>query len=131
MRDLVIHQAEDTFFKFPKITFDGNTGQCKIEGEAFMDNPKLFFKPVNEWLNDFSNDYKLESITLSISLTYYNTSCSKSLYDLILHLKKIQDNGLKTVHVKWFYKSDDFEMEDDIMDVKAESGLNIEMISYD
>jgi len=131
MRDLLIQQAHDTFFKFPKINFDGSSGNCSIEGEAFMDNPKLFFKPITEWFVDFKNDYKLQEVTLSINLTYYNTSCSKSLYDLIVNLKKIQESGHKTVLVKWYYKSDDFEMEDDIMDVKAESGMVIEMIAYD
>lgn len=124
MRDLVIKKEKKEFYTFPEINFNVDSGMCSIEGESFMENAKEFYKPVNEWLIEFNKENPKTKITLKIELSYYNTSSSKAIFELFYLLQKFQEKGAD-VEIYWFYNLDDKEMEEDIMDLQLETGIDI------
>jgi len=124
MRDLVIKKEKKEFYTFPDVNFNVDTGVCSIEGESFMENAKEFYEPINEWLIEFNKENPKTKITLKIELSYYNTSSSKAIFELFYILQKFQDKG-SDVEIYWFYNQDDKEMEEDIMDLQLETGIDI------
>jgi hypothetical protein len=128
MKDLIIKLKNESFFRNPEVVLDGKTGNCSISGESFMEDVDDFFAPIFKWFNEFQSDNQLYSITINIHLTYFNTSSSKALFDMMLILKKIKDTGKKII-VNWHCDADDFEMEDDIIDITIDSGLDINLLS--
>lgn len=124
MRDLVIKKEKKEFYTFPEVNFNVDSGMCSIEGESFMENAKEFYKPVNEWLIEFNKENPKTKITLKIELSYYNTSSSKAIFELFYLLQKFQEKGAD-VEIYWFYNLDDKEMEEDIMDLQLETGIDI------
>jgi hypothetical protein len=128
MRDLIIEKQKKEFYTFPEIYFDAATGICEIEGESFMENAKEFYQPLFDWLNEFHQKESRQKLEMNINLSYYNTSSSKSLYQLIFQLKGFSDGG-QPIEINWKYNSIDREMEDDIMDLQIETGISINMIS--
>lgn len=128
MRDLVLEKQKKEFYTFPDVNFNADNGECRIEGESFMENAKEFYQPIFDWLDEFHKTDSGSTLQMNINLSYYNTSSSKALYKLIHQLKEFSEDGRK-VEINWRYASSDREMEDDIMDLQIETGININMIS--
>lgn len=120
---------EEDFYTSPSINFNVETGICIIEGESYMEDSIEFYEPVFDWFTDFFEIETDKTLTFVLKLTYYNTSSSKIIFDLLLLLQEYEEDG-KSVKVEWHYKSNDLEIEDDIMDMKIETGIEIEMKPY-
>jgi len=127
MESLIKDKTEENFFTFPIVNFDGETGDCSLTGESFIENTTEYFGELFEWLKEYAEEGG--DIQFSINLTYFNTSSSKALFSLVSLLKELQDNGTE-VTLEWHYQESDFEMEDDIMDYKFETGMEIDMKAY-
>jgi hypothetical protein len=67
-------------------------------------------------------------LSLDIKLTYFNTSSSKFVLDLIRMLRKYQLMG-GVVTVRWFLRQSDEDMQEEIEDFTAVTGLKIQIIS--
>ncbi len=127
MDNLLIKEEENNFFCSPKIDFNAANGECSISGESFIENTVEFYCPVFEWIKNFFSETPDATMKLSLDFSYYNTSSSKALYDLLFLLKKGTENGA-TVKIIWKIPEDDFEMEDDVIDIISETGLNIDIV---
>jgi hypothetical protein len=125
MENIVLHEVDDAPF-FPAVSFDAEKGVCEISGESYMEETFKFYAPLQDWLRKFfeNEDKPLE---FNFRLTYFNTSSSRQILDLLEILKKEMQNGAD-VKIKWYYDSDDPDMEDEIEDFKIETGLSIELI---
>lgn len=128
MENLRIKKKEGSLFLYPDIDFDAETGICIIEGESFMEDTHEFFDPIFDWISKYKESIYFEQINMQINLSYYNTSSSKLLSELLLFLLQIKNEG-KNVRIQWFYSLDNTEMEDDIYDLSTETGCPIEMIA--
>ena len=64
------------------------------------------------------------AITFNFKLTYFNTSSSRQILDIIDTLKKYQQDG-GDVQINWFYDPDDPDMCDEVEDFKVETGMEI------
>ncbi len=111
----------------PNVEFNAETGNCTISGEAFMEQPYSFYKPLFSWVELYIKEVK-KPLSLDIKLTYFNTSSSKFVLDLIRMLRKYQLMG-GVVTVRWFLRQSDEDMQEEIEDFTAVTGLKIQIIS--
>jgi hypothetical protein len=93
----------------PEVILDPK-GNIKLTGRLIPENAEDFFKPIEEWINDyFKNPSDITYV--EIRLEYINSTCTKYLLDIIhkitcIHLKK---NKKKFV-INWYYKDEDEDM---------------------
>ena len=105
MSNLVI----DDSIKTPFITFTFNSGMLEIKGKSIPENSLEFYRPVFEWLDNYSLS-PAPSTVMKVSLDYFNTSSSKCLLDIFRRLETINLSGKSTVTVQWYYDADDEDM---------------------
>jgi SiaC family regulatory phosphoprotein len=99
MEDLFI-QGTDSL---PNISFRCN-GELKITGRALPEDANSFFRPILDWLREFSAD----EVNIEFNLDYFNTSVSKQILDMF---KIIEGNPAnKAIKIKWMYEDGDEEM---------------------
>ncbi len=125
LEDIVIEGSHKNFFT-PNVNFSVKTGICEISGESFLENTVEFYQPLIDWLKVYTTEVK-KPIALIIKLTYYNTSTSRCLLDILNILKEYEDNGGDVV-VNWHYDENDIDMEEDIEDYMIDTGLQINLI---
>lgn len=94
--------------KTPSIRFDAEQGIVEIRGRSIPENSTEFFKPLVDWLDQYSeNPAKVTNV--NIHLEYFNTSSSKCILDLFKKLEAIH-KAKNEVIVNWYYEEDDEDM---------------------
>ncbi|MBN2486418.1 MAG: DUF1987 domain-containing protein [Bacteroidales bacterium] len=79
-------------------------GKVKIEGRALPEDAVRFFKPVLQWIDQFSGSL----ISVDINLEYYNTSVSKQIHDFFNILNRKPE--ATSINITWHYEEGDDEM---------------------
>jgi hypothetical protein len=115
--------------KTPTIKFDDQSGVLLIKGRSIPENSIDFYKPLIEWLDNYSIQPK-EETEMHMQLEYFNTSSSKCILDVFKKLEAIKKAG-KGVMVKWHYEEDDEDMLEAGEDYEAIIDLQFEMIKVD
>ena len=105
MRTLVINEDEST----PKIVLDKENNKFEIEGISLPEDVFTFYSPVFEWIQDYLKEPNLSS-ELNIKLSYFNTSSSKVILDILSLFDELVNKGL-LVTTSWHY----LEMDDDML----------------
>ncbi|MBQ9212960.1 MAG: DUF1987 domain-containing protein [Bacteroidales bacterium] len=126
MEDIHIQASKEVYIQ-PKVDFILSEGKCVIEGESFLEETAKFYTPLIEWIREYPTYGS--KIDFTFSLTYFNTSTSKWILMMLSELKKLENSGLE-VNVTWYYHEDDLDMRDDIGDYMADTGLNINLVSF-
>ena len=94
--------------KTPAVSFYAETGVIEIKGRSIPENSIEFYRPLVEWLEDYSkNPQKLT--TVNIQLEYFNTSSSKCILDVFKKLESIK-KARNDVIINWYYEEDDEDM---------------------
>lgn len=127
MKDLIIKGTKKTFFT-PTVEFIVSTGKCSITGEAYLEDTIDFFQPLYNWLHEYIDNIK-KPIIFEVRLTYFNTSASRSIFDMLFILREYVDNG-GNVTVNWYYDKDDEDILTEIEDYLHDTGLDINRIPY-
>jgi hypothetical protein len=127
MENIYIEGSHTNFF-VPTVDFSAEKGLCTISGESFLEDTIEFYDPLVQWLEEFTTQVK-NPVTFEIKLTYFNTSTSRSILDLLNVLKDYEETGGQ-VTVNWYYDEDDIDMEEDIEDYMLDTGLEINMIPF-
>ena len=94
--------------KTPYVRIDGENGVIEIKGRSIPENSVEFYKPLIEWLDNYSNS-PLESTSVNVQLEYFNTSSSKCILDIFKKLELVYKKGSK-VEINWYYEEDDEDM---------------------
>lgn len=95
--------------KTPSILFDSQSGVLEIKGRSIPENAIDFFKPLVDWLDEYSK--KTKSVTkANIQLEYFNTSSSKCILDVFKKLENINKQDNSEVIINWYYEEDDEDM---------------------
>jgi len=128
MENIIIEGSHTNFF-IPTVEFKVEEGTCLLAGESFLEDTIEFYDPLIEWLEDYTAEIK-KPLTFDIKLTYFNTSTSRSILDLLNILKDYEEDGGQ-VEINWFYDEDDIDMEEDIEDYMLDTGLEINMIPFE
>lgn len=127
MENLLINKNPDLIY-FPIVNLNYETGLCEISGESYMEETYKFYEPVINWLNKYVSEKK--TITFNFKLTYFNTSSSRFILEILDILKKHQLNGGE-VTVNWYYKKNDPDILIEINDFIEESGIEIKTLPFD
>jgi hypothetical protein len=112
MDSLIIEATEDS----PSVMFDVTTNRFSISGESRPENAGKFYTPIIDWLVKFEavlNSRKQASeninLTFQFKLDYFNSTSAKYLFDVILALKDIVNNGYN-IAIEWHYDKRDDDM---------------------
>ena len=125
MEDLVRKYSADTPY-CPEVHFNAMTGECFLKGESYMEDMYKFYKPLLSWLNIYTTEIG-QPVIFNIQLTYFNTSSSRALLDILDILKLYEDNE-GNVTVNWYYDENDPDMLDEIDDFIIEANIKINKI---
>jgi len=126
IQNLEIEGQKGTFF-VPHVKFDADTGYCLLEGESYLEDTWTFYDSLLQWLKSYTEDKK--PVNLDLKLTYFNTSSSKGILDILKFLKQYETNGGE-VTVKWYYPEDDDDNYEEAEDFREDTGLDLEIIAY-
>lgn len=102
MKVLTLDGTENT----PKVTLDKKNGIFEISGRSLLDDTAQFYKPILEWIKEYSAEPN-PGTDFTIKLEYFNTTSSKVLLDIFSALENIK--GAKIV---WCFQDDDEDMEE-------------------
>ena len=107
MESLVIVAGQKT----PSISFQADNGMLEIKGRSIPENSVEFYRPVFEWLDQYSQSPSNKT-HLTIQLEYFNTSSSKCLLDIFRKVEHLHKVSGTEVLVKWFYEEEDEDMKE-------------------
>jgi len=127
MKDLILESQNGTYIT-PAVRFIAESGVCEISGESFLEETAKFYAPIAEWLKNYTISEN-KTLIFSIKLTYFNTSTSKWILNILNILKDYEQDGNSLI-VNWYYDQDDVDMQDDIEDYELDSGLKINKIKF-
>ena len=94
--------------KTPTVNFDAGTGIVEIKGRSIPENSIEFYRPLVEWLDNYSNEPQ-NLTTVNIQLEYFNTSSSKCILDVFKKLEAIKKSRNEVI-INWYYEEDDEDM---------------------
>ncbi|TAD98927.1 MAG: DUF1987 domain-containing protein [Bacteroidetes bacterium] len=126
LENLDIEGKSSTFF-VPAVHFDAQTGICRLEGESYLENTWEFYDQLTNWLKTYIELRK--PINFNFKLTYFNTSSSKGLLDILFLLKEYEKDGGEVI-ANWYYPADDEDNYMEAQDFIADSELNMNLIAY-
>ncbi|NBC82646.1 MAG: DUF1987 domain-containing protein [Bacteroidetes bacterium] len=127
MENLMIKEIPDAPF-YPTVNFNAEKGVCEIVGESYMEETFKFFTPLLEWLKEYTTQNN-QPLTFNFKLTYFNTSSSRLILDILDILREYKEKG-NEIKVNWYYDTQDPDMEDEVEDFMIESGLEIELVKF-
>lgn len=127
MENLEIEGSHKNFF-IPSVNFNVKTGICEINGESFLEDTVEFYRHLIDWIDGYIENVK-GPLALIIKLSYFNTSTSRSILDILNLLKDYEDDGGEIV-INWHFDENDVDMEEDIDDYIIDTGLDINKIPY-
>lgn len=102
MEIIFLEGTEDT----PKILLDQKNGIYEISGRSLPEDSAEFYKPVLEWLDEYSQAPNAQTNWV-FKLEYFNTASSKLILDI---LSKLED--IPNLTVSWYFHEDDEDMEE-------------------
>lgn len=123
MENLKIEGSHGVYF-VPNVDFNATTGVCEISGEAYLADTVTFFEPLIKWLRQYMQEVR-KPLTFNIKLMYFNTSSSKSLFDILMLLRKYKVEQGGKIEINWYYNEQDLDMEESIEDYVAVVALDI------
>ena len=94
--------------KTPTVKFDAGDGVIEIKGRSIPENSIEFYKPLVEWLEEYSAT-PLDLTQVNVQLEYFNTSSSKCILDVFKKLETIH-KGKNEVIINWHYEEEDEDM---------------------
>ena len=94
--------------KTPRILLN-SSGNLEIRGKSIPENSVEFYRPVFEWLDNYSSTPNTSTQVL-VELEYFNTSSSKCILDIFRKLETLHKSGKSKVAISWMYDEDDEDM---------------------
>jgi len=92
----------------PLINFDPDQGILEMKGRSSPENSPQFYQRLMYNLDEFVENGSVD-FTANFSFEYFNTSSSKSLFDVLKRLSKLEAKGLN-VTINWHYEEGDEDM---------------------
>lgn len=128
MENLEIKGESGVYF-IPEVNLNASNGQCQISGESYLEDTDEFYNNIINWLEAYINEVK-KPLTFDFRLTYFNTSSSRSILNVLRVLKKYEDKG-GSVTVNWYYPEDDESIAEEAEDYMKDTGLKINMSAFE
>jgi len=109
----------------PFVDFNAETGKLELSGRSIPENSFEFYNPLLEWLMEYAQAPKEETV-LKVYLEYFNTSSSKYILEVLKKLKEVTKVDGAKVRVDWCYDEDDEEMMETGEDYEDVTGLEFD-----
>ncbi|MBP8823552.1 MAG: DUF1987 domain-containing protein [Flavobacteriales bacterium] len=111
----------------PEVSFDPDRGALQIAGCCIPENAEGFFRPLIARLEQYIGK-PAGHTAVRIALSYFNSSSSKYLLDLLKLLNEVHLSGAGTVDVEWLYEQDDMDMEEAGQDYRSLLELPVRLV---
>lgn len=121
MDKLFIEKTKST----PEINFDSVNNILQLTGASYPENTFEFFEKIYIWLEEYFSKLREEKVIFEFKLTYFNTSSTKSILNIINILEENYSYG-KKIYIKWYY-----DEENEILYEIAEDFLSDVEIPYE
>jgi hypothetical protein len=116
MENLFIAPTELT----PQVDFELTTGVLEISGVSRPEDVLVFFDTPLDWIQNLNLALSensllvkdLPPLKLIFNMSYYNTSSSKYLIQILKSLCKVKDYGV-SLSIEWHYEEGDEKMKED------------------
>jgi hypothetical protein len=90
----------------PEIDFRFDENVLSLRGESYPENAAAFYAPVIERLNGWLKACENVAITVEVTLTYFNSSSTKMLFNVFDALERAASAG-NQVQVNWYRDAED------------------------
>ena len=128
MENLEIKGESGVYF-IPEVKLNASTGVCEISGESYLEDTDEFYNNIINWLENYIREVN-NPITFNFKLTYFNTSSSRSILNVLRVLKKYEESG-GGITVNWYYPEDDESIAEEAEDYMKDTGLQIQMFEFE
>lgn len=105
MQVLNIKAREET----PEVILNKEDGIFSIKGKSFPEDPFFFYNPILEWVKKYAENPN-DKTELYFAITYFNTSSSKIILEIMKCFEIIKKEKNKEVLINWICYSEDEEM---------------------
>ena len=122
MDDLIIKPTDKS------LAVDISYGIFNFTGRSILTDPKLFFEPINNWVNRYLKQPAEETV-VNVKLDYIDTASTQSLYQILRQLNTVRKKGL-VMMVNWHIEDEDPEMKELGEMVEQRLGLEFNYIQY-
>lgn len=106
------------------------SGELRIEGKSFPENPIKFYEPILDWVKEFKATCP-KMVSLTLKLEYFNTSTSKLILHMLKFIEGFKKNGTSKINIVWYYYKTDEEMLESGKDYKSIIDLPFELVEYE
>jgi hypothetical protein len=83
-------------------------GRIFIMGRSIPENPGDFYRPVYDWISEYSGSH-IEKSKIDLGFEYINTSSIKWIFNILKELSTMKDVA-ENVKVTWYYEQGDEDM---------------------
>lgn len=90
----------------PEVDFRFDQNVLTLRGESYPENAAAFYAPVTEQLRTYLASCNDVSITVDVTLTYFNSSSTKMLFSVFDALDEAAASGNRVL-VNWFRDAED------------------------
>jgi len=115
-------------FLSPDISLNPLSGECTLSGRSLMSNPRLFYNPVFDWLDEYEHSNSIE-LNWHIHITYFNSSSKKMLVVLFKRLYELQQKSNRQIKMNWYCLEEDTDLMEEVEEISKESRLEIHILS--
>ena len=105
MNSIHLNKTDDT----PEVIFDADKQLFSIKGKSLPENAMEFYKPLYDWIVEYSKTNLNNGITLHIDLEYLNSSSIKLVFLIFSKIDEYYSltSNKSSTNINWFYKKDD------------------------
>ncbi len=94
----------------PEITLSHDENIFRISGMSSPENVRATYEPAINWLSDYRDKLKTDKssytedkpLVLKLDLEYFNSSSAIFLYDMVMIIKSIKEDGIPAI-ISWTY----------------------------
>jgi hypothetical protein len=84
------------------------SGHIEIKGCSIVNDPKAFFKPVQNWILNYLKDPSNVNVII-IKLDYIDSASTKYMFEILKSLEVLND-GKRSAQINWYYDDNDPEI---------------------
>ena len=116
--------------KTPFVNFDADRGLIELLGRSIPEDPPGYYRPLLHWIEEYGKEPR-EATTVNVRMEYFNTSSSKSIFDLFRMLEVISESGKSEVTVNWYFEEDDDDMREAGEDYESMIGVPFKIVAVE
>ena len=103
-------------------------GYFKLSGNSILSDPRKFFKPLVEWVEEYTKEPQDKTI-IDLKLEYVDTASVQSVFDIMRMFKPLQDQN-KEIAVNFYFEFDDPELLELGEIMEGRLGIKFNFIEY-